>query len=513
MNASALNSASIPAPGQSAPNAASGAGAANNPLAVFDALLGALFSQGDAASAAPVVASAAGGAGKDASAAGNKAPGKTSGKLAQEAPDAKALGADPTDANSDLMASLLGAPTTVAEANPDAVKTGPVEQAAAFGQDKTKRLPVAPTINNATSQAAVTDDGDVPATSSQNTFDLADVTPEPQHSGKTASNVSTALNTSTTPTAPSAPSANVVAAAATGQASTATQAARAPEIQAAAQADAAPEAVAADSKPFVTPPPAAAGLVARPETAAPPAARDAKAERTKGEGSAKTSSHMRPTEAVDRPVHSKGAEPPPKVTAAPVDVLEPRVQEVGDTEVSAETPEAGPQGETRASAQTSTPAPIAHAVRGTPETVATLAAQMVQKLAGKSTRFDLELNPGGLGKVDVRVEIGANGQLTAAMTFDNPQAAADLKARSSELQRALEQAGFEMAGGLSFDVAGEQGQQQRQAWQDQNENNGSAFRGQAFRAALDTAGDAADAAVNGALRLRRGVSAGLDLRI
>ena len=57
---------------------------------------------------------------------------------------------------------------------------------------------------------------------------------------------------------------------------------------------------------------------------------------------------------------------------------------------------------------------------------------------------------------------------------------------------------------MSFDVAGDRGQQQRQAWQDQNDNNGEAFRGRAFRAALDTAGDAADTAVNGALRLRTG---------
>lgn len=145
--------------------------------------------------------------------------------------------------------------------------------------------------------------------------------------------------------------------------------------------------------------------------------------------------------------------------------------------------------------------------------MANLAAQIVKKLEGKSTRFDLELNPAGLGRVDVRLEIGAQGRITAAMTFDSPQAASELKARASELQQALEQAGFDMSGGMSFDVAGDRGQQQRQAWQDQNDSNGEAFRGRAFRAALDTAGDAADTAVSGALRLRRGVNAGLDLRI
>ena len=151
-------------------------------------------------------------------------------------------------------------------------------------------------------------------------------------------------------------------------------------------------------------------------------------------------------------------------------------------------------------------------VRGAPDTVAHLAAQIVKKLEGRSTRFDLELDPAGLGKVDVRVEIGAHGRLTAAMTCDNPQAAAELRSRASELQRALEQAGFDLSGGISFDVAGDRGRQQGQAWQDQADNGGG-FRGQAFRAALETAGDAADVAVNGALRLRRGVAGGLDLRI
>jgi flagellar hook-length control protein FliK len=171
-------------------------------------------------------------------------------------------------------------------------------------------------------------------------------------------------------------------------------------------------------------------------------------------------------------------------------------------------------GETRAAAQAATPASAhaTHAVRGSPETVANLAAQIIKKLEGQSTRFDLELNPQGLGKVDVRVEIGAHGQLTATMLFDNAQAAQELKARASELQRALEQAGFDLSGGLSFDVA-DNGRQQGQAWQDQGDNGGRAFRGQAFRAALETAGDAADAAALGALRLRRGVNAGLDLRI
>jgi len=140
---------------------------------------------------------------------------------------------------------------------------------------------------------------------------------------------------------------------------------------------------------------------------------------------------------------------------------------------------------------------------------------MVKKLEAKSTRFDVQLDPIGLGKVDVRLEIGADGRMSAAMSFDNPQAAADVKARAAELQRSLERAGFDLSGGMSFDVtSGDAQQGQRQAWQDPNDTGGRAFRGQAFQSALDTAGDAQASAVQGALRLgRAGAGPGLDLRI
>ena len=157
----------------------------------------------------------------------------------------------------------------------------------------------------------------------------------------------------------------------------------------------------------------------------------------------------------------------------------------------------------------STVAQAGHAIRGAPETVANLAAQIIKKLEGRSTRFDVELDPAGLGKVDVRIEIGAHGQITAAMSFETQQAASELRARAGELRQALEQAGFNLSGGVSFDVAGDRGQ----ARQDQQNSQQQNFRGLAFQAALDTAGDAADAAIQGALRLRRGVTSSLDLRI
>lgn len=84
--------------------------------------------------------------------------------------------------------------------------------------------------------------------------------------------------------------------------------------------------------------------------------------------------------------------------------------------------------------------------RATVETNAQLAAQIARKLNGRSTRFDMVLTPEDLGRVDVSLEIGKDGQLSARLAFDNPAAAADLKGRADELRRQLQEAGFQVAG-------------------------------------------------------------------
>ena len=109
-----------------------------------------------------------------------------------------------------------------------------------------------------------------------------------------------------------------------------------------------------------------------------------------------------------------------------------------------------------ASANAASPAPV----RGAPETVAHMAAQIIQRLDGQSTRFDLALTPDHLGRVDVRIEIDRKGALTARMSFDTPEAAQHLGTRHAELRAALEGAGFDLAeGALSFDVGAERGGQ------------------------------------------------------
>ena len=115
----------------------------------------------------------------------------------------------------------------------------------------------------------------------------------------------------------------------------------------------------------------------------------------------------------------------------------------------------------------------------------------------------------------MRIEIGAQGRLTASMSFENPQAAAELRGRAGELQNALEQAGFDMSGGMTFDWAGDpnQGQaSQNQTGQSTSDSGGQA-RGRAFQAALDTASGSADAALTSAFAYRARPVSGVDIRI
>lgn len=227
------------------------------------------------------------------------------------------------------------------------------------------------------------------------------------------------------------------------------------------------------------------------------------------------------------------ATPPQQAPAAPADGGAARATEAGSAMSAPQSPltdgpaDAAPIGP--ASAQPGTalgegveaapahaapaaaaPADPAAAVRGSPETVALLASAIARKLEGRTTHFDMELHPAEFGRVDVRLRIDADGRVAAQMSFDNPVAAADLRARADELRRQLEQAGFQVASeDLSFNdrSAGGSGQDARQSFAALAEARDGA-RSRAFAEADRTARLADDAS-----RLNRRMIAGLDVRV
>lgn len=161
--------------------------------------------------------------------------------------------------------------------------------------------------------------------------------------------------------------------------------------------------------------------------------------------------------------------------------------------------------ETSEAVRTAGPAsPIA--ARAGAETTAALAAQIVKKLDGQNTRFDVLLTPEGLGRVDVTVHIGRDGAVSAAFAFDQPQAASQLGARADELRQALQQAGFEVGrDALSFSNGDRSGGDGR-AWQDRAPQRG------AFAALFDD-GEAQPAALSASPRYGRSLRLGVDLKV
>jgi flagellar hook-length control protein FliK len=87
-------------------------------------------------------------------------------------------------------------------------------------------------------------------------------------------------------------------------------------------------------------------------------------------------------------------------------------------------------------------------------TVADLANQTAGQVGSGANQFQITLTPEGLGQVSVTVSVAAEGKVSAAFAFERPETAEALSGRASDLQKALEQAGFTLSdSGLSFAVA------------------------------------------------------------
>jgi hypothetical protein len=231
-----------------------------------------------------------------------------------------------------------------------------------------------------------------------------------------------------------------------------------------------------EADPFQVPEPVRQGLV--PPAAAPEARPPEPRRSPAASGPAGPTLATTETEGEDAaPPTLAAVQPAPGTPARQVDVSASlmRTPPAGDTPATDEAgdflakPAGGdPQSLLSAGASTSVPAEAPEAppapVRATSETLAALSAQMARRLDDGTTRFTLELNPGDLGRVDVRMEIDSAGGIRAAFTFEHAHSANELSRRSDELQKSLESAGFNLSGGLSFDVAGDRSQGRSQTW-------------------------------------------------
>lgn len=78
--------------------------------------------------------------------------------------------------------------------------------------------------------------------------------------------------------------------------------------------------------------------------------------------------------------------------------------------------------------------------------------QMIARRFGDGSRsFDIRLDPPELGRVQVRLEIGADRSVQAMLTAEKPEALAELQRHARELEKALADAGLDLGeNGLGF---------------------------------------------------------------
>jgi flagellar hook-length control protein FliK len=82
-----------------------------------------------------------------------------------------------------------------------------------------------------------------------------------------------------------------------------------------------------------------------------------------------------------------------------------------------------------------------------------LAVEIAANVAGGKSRFEIRLDPAELGRIDVRMDVDAKGQVTSHVTVERPETLAMLRQDAPQLQRALDNAGLKTGdGGLQFSL-------------------------------------------------------------
>ena len=124
--------------------------------------------------------------------------------------------------------------------------------------------------------------------------------------------------------------------------------------------------------------------------------------------------------------------------------------------------------------------------------------------SGKS-RFEIRLDPADLGRIDVRIDVDRNGQVTSHLTVERPETLSMLRQDATQLQRALDNAGLSTGNsGLQFSL-------RDQSSPGQNDNSGSNPNAHRLIVSED---DTIPAAVAGRSYGRMlGSSSGVDIRV
>jgi flagellar hook-length control protein FliK len=82
-----------------------------------------------------------------------------------------------------------------------------------------------------------------------------------------------------------------------------------------------------------------------------------------------------------------------------------------------------------------------------------LALEIAASAQSGKSRFEIRLDPADLGRIDVRIDVDRNGQVTSHLTVEKPETLSMLQQDAPQLQRALDDAGLRTgSNGLQFSL-------------------------------------------------------------
>jgi flagellar hook-length control protein FliK len=82
-----------------------------------------------------------------------------------------------------------------------------------------------------------------------------------------------------------------------------------------------------------------------------------------------------------------------------------------------------------------------------------IAVEIAANVQNGKTRFEMRLDPAELGRIDVRIDVDRNGQVTSHLTVEKPETLSMLQQDAPQLQQALNDAGLKTgSGGLQFSL-------------------------------------------------------------
>jgi flagellar hook-length control protein FliK len=108
--------------------------------------------------------------------------------------------------------------------------------------------------------------------------------------------------------------------------------------------------------------------------------------------------------------------------------------------------------------ETARPGSMPAALQSAPAATIQVYNRIIERADGRAQRFEVRLDPAELGRVDVRIEIGADRKVHAVLAAHDSAALSDLMRGQRALERALADAGIDLAdNGVRFELARDNG--------------------------------------------------------